>query len=354
MSTVASGGFRFQKISVGGTWYWSIEANNIQGANQLYYLKDIRTPFGALTDGVDVPIPGDVVCEMASSLANFQQQLAPLLVLVSGQQTTFNVTITQGDPSSSVGSINFMNAGALGSFMTASATPAVPWLSASPTTIPGVGQNQRGQFGLILNPAILTTQTIPYTGIINIQDNRPIPTIIPITVNVTVLPPPIIDVSTTCIQLSWTLINGQNSGSQQLTVTNGGPINSILNFTVAKVTNSSPWLSFTPPVVTGLAGGSNAIITFSLNGTAIPQAAGIYFETILISSQNACSVAVQVQLTVYEQCGPHQAVEWVGGNYSGGPGAPYRYGPGNQIAPGLGGGDGDPPAPEESPWPRKS
>ena len=357
MSTIASGGFRFSKFSTGGQWYWSIEANNIQGANQLYYLWDIRTPFGALSDGVDVPIPGDVVVEMANSLVQFQQQLSPLLALVSGQVNSFNITITQGDPASSIGAVNFINAGAFGSFMTAYASPAVPWLSASPTTIPGIGQNQKGQFGLILNPAVLTTQTTPYSGTINLQDNRPTPTLIPITVNVTVLPQPIIGISTNSIQLLWTLLTAQNSGSQQLVITNSGPPTSVLNFTVAKVTNCSPWLSFTPIVVTGIQSGGTSIITLSLVPQCIPAAAGIYFETILISSQNASNnpVAIQVQLTVQDCFSPHrEAIGWVGGDYDGGPGAPYRDGPGNQIAPGLGGGNGDPPAPPDTPWPHKT
>ena len=344
MSSIASGGFRFQKISVGGTWYWSIEATNIQGANQLYYLKDIRTPFGALTDGVDVPIPGDVVLEMACSLTQFQQQLSPLLQLLSGQQTTFNVTITQGDPSSSIGGVNFLNAGAFGSFMTASATPGVPWLSASPVTIPGIGQNQKGQFDLILNPSILTSQTTPYSGTINLQDNRPTPTLIPITINVTVLPQPVIEVSALCINMSWALINSSNNGAQQLTITNNGPPSSILSFTAAKVTNYSPWLAFTPVVFSGIPSGGTAIITFSLVSGCIPPAPGVYFETILLSSQNAQNspVAIQIQLNVSENlCPPFQAVEWVGGNYEGGPGPPYRYGPGNQNTPGSG--NGDPP-----------
>src|SRR5580704_13419373 len=106
--TVARGGFTFSKYSVGGAWTWEVSADNIQGANQLYYVRDIRTPFGALTDGVDVPIPGDVVTQMAATLVQLQQQMAPQLTLVAGQPTSFNVTITQGDPSSDAGIVNFL------------------------------------------------------------------------------------------------------------------------------------------------------------------------------------------------------------------------------------------------------
>jgi len=367
-STVASGGFRFRKISVGGAWYWSIDANNIQGANQQYYVRDIQTPFGRYTDGVDVPIPGDVVTEMASSLAQFQQQLAPLLAVVAGQQTTLNVTVTQGDPASAAGAINIVNAGAFGSFMTASATPTVPWLSASPTVIPGIGQNQQAQFTIILDPTTLVTAPTPYTGVMNLQDNRATPTIIPITVNVTVLPQPVISPSPLKVGFSWTLLTAANSGSQQLIITNTGPVGSILGFNVAKVQNNSPWLQFSPPAASGIASGGTAIITLSLVPFGIPQIPGCYFETILISSPNASNspVAVQVELIVTEGIcpPPYGAVEWRGGDYSGGPGPPFRYGPGNQPVPGSGWGDPPAPGPNEPPhpphppfprppWPRK-
>jgi hypothetical protein len=299
-SNVASGGFRFSKISVGGTWYWTVSASNVQGASQQYYVCDIQTPFGRYTDGVDVPIPGDVVQEMAGSMTQLQQQLAPLLALVAGQQTSFNITVTQGDAASLVGAVNIINAGAFGSFMTATATPTVPWLSASPVTIPGIGQNQTGQFSVILDPTILVAQQAPYVGTVNLQDNRATPTVIPLTVNVTVLPPPVISAQPAVIQLTWTLLTAANSGSQQLTITNTGPTSSILNATVAKVQNNSPWLAFNPPTVSGLAGGQSTIVTLSLWSAGIPQVPGTYFEILQISSPNptVTPVNVQVQLVV--------------------------------------------------------
>jgi hypothetical protein len=365
---VAGGGFRFSQISVGGTWYWSVTADNILGAGQLYYVRDIETPFGKLTDGVDVPLPGDVVVSMAASMSQFQQQLAPLIALVAGQSTTINVTCTQGDPASQVGAINVVNAGAFGSFMTASATPTVPWLSASPTTIQGIGQNQQAQFAMILDPTTLQTASTPYTGVINLQDNRSPPTIIPITISVTVLPQPIILPNTECLAFEWNLMTAANNGSQQLIITNSGPATSVLGFTVAKVQNNSPWLQFSPVSASGLASGQTAIITFSVSGGGIPQMPGEYFETILISSPNASNspVAIQVTLCVTEcsprnypfagyhpdgyppfgepkqpgACAPGQ--DWIpGGDYRGGPGEPYANGPGwVDVAPGNA-----PPAP---------
>jgi hypothetical protein len=365
-ASVASGGFRFSQISVGGTWYWTISADNILGSTQQFYLKDIQTPFGKYTDGVDVPIPGDVVTAMAGSMAQFQQQLSPLLALVSGQQTVINITATQGDPASLIGTINFLNAGAFGSFMTTTATPSVPWLSTSPTTIPGIGQNQQGQYNLILDPTTLQTSPTPYTGVINLQDNRAVPTLIPIIVNVSVLPQPVIGVFPNCVGFTWTLLTASSSGSQPLTITNTGPATSILEFTIAKV-QCNNWLELSPTSASGIVAGGSTVITLSLNSSCIPQIPGEYFETVLISSANAANspVAIQVTLCVFGECDrdstppdtgyspfgePRQpgvcspGEDWhPGGNYGGGPGPPFDNGPGNQPTPGSGW--ADPPAP---------
>ena len=184
----------------------------------------------------------------------------------------------------------------------------------------------------------------------NFQDNRSTPTIIPITVNVTVLPQPIIATAPDRVSFNWTLLTAANSGAQQLIVSNAGPATSVLSFSIAKVHNCSPWLSFSPPSGFGLASGAQVIITLSLNSYGIPQIPGEYFETLLISSPNAQNspVAIQVCLTVFE--GPCDddddrgvPAEWQGGDYRGGPGEPHRYGPGNQPTPGPGW--ADPPAP---------
>lgn len=299
-SSVIGGGFSFTKISVGGVWMWTVKSMNIQGANQSFYVTDIGTPFGRLTDGIEVPIPGDVIQEMSSTLSQFQQQLYPKLALVSGQQTSFNITVTQGDPASTVGAINFMNIGAFGSFMSATAAPTVPWLFGSPPTVTGLDKNDSGQIALIINPASLTASPTPYIGQLNLIDNRVVPTIIPLSVSVTVLPQPAIAAAPLSLQFSYTLISGANSGSQQLVITNSGPSTSILNFTAAKVQNSSPWLTFFPVMAGGLQAGQTAVLTLSLISTFIPQVPGVYTETILVSSVNASngSVAVSITLTV--------------------------------------------------------
>lgn len=298
-SQVAASGFTFDKISVGGTWYWTVRATNIQSSSQLYQVTDIISPFGKL-GAVDVPIPGDIVLEMANCISQLQQQLAPMLALVGTTPVTYAVTVTEGDAASQVAIIPFQNVGAFGSFMTVTSTPDSPWLSANPPTVAGLNKNDQGQTTIILNPATLLATESPYTGHVNLQDNRSPSTVIPITVVVTVLPKPEIGVSPSSVALSFTITGSIPSGAVSLTITNTGPAGSSLSFTVAKVNNLSPWLAFVPASGGPLASGDSAIVTCSVVTSGVPLVPGTYTETLLVSSPNSSNgpVSVPVTLTV--------------------------------------------------------
>jgi hypothetical protein len=298
-SHVAAGGFTFDKISVGGTWMWTVRATNVMNSGQTYQVTDIMSPFGKLA-AVDVPIPGDVVLEMASNIRDLQQQLAPLLALVGPTPTTYSVTVTEGDAPSQVAVIPFQNSGAFGSFLTVVATPDSPWLSATPSTVAGLNKNDQGSVSVRVSPSILLASGSPYSGRVNLQDNRSPPTVIPVTVNVTVLPRPSISVSPGSVSLSYTLTGPVPGSAVPLSVTNSGPAGSSLSFSVAKVNNISPWLAFVPASGGPLASGDSAIVTFSTVSAGVPSVPGVYSEVVLVSSPNSSngSVPVTVTLTV--------------------------------------------------------
>jgi hypothetical protein len=296
---VEGGGFRFKTKSVGGYWSWEVDSQNQQGVGQFYTVQDIQTPYGPLTN-VMIPIPGNVIAEMASSLAQFQQQLSPLLTLVQPAQTTFTVTITEGDPDVSVGTVKVQNSGAFGSFMSAFATPSVPWLKTSPSSVDGLGKNEQASFGIVLSPQILLSSGSPYSGVVLLQDNRNPQTTIPIIVNVVVLPRPVIVASPTLTTLTYVLCTNTPGPSQQLTVQNGGPIGSTLDFTIAKVNNASAWLSFSPSGGTGIPSSGMFPVTLSIVQAGVPMVPGVYKEVLRISSPNAANghVDVNVELSV--------------------------------------------------------
>lgn len=296
-TSIAAGGFTFDICSVGGQWYWTVRANNIRGSNQLYEIADIRTPFGDFND-VAVPLPGDVVLAMADTLRQFQQQLAPLLQLLSPGTVAFPVTITEGDPSASVAVVPFTNAGAFGSFLTAVATPDVPWLSPTPPVVAGLNKNDQGQFTVSLLPATLLSTGSPYSGHVRLTDNRTPPTVVDLTFTVTVLPRPVLATDVATVTLTYSIGLATAGPPQVVNVSNAGPAGSLLTAALAKVQNHSPWLAFSPSSVGPLAAAGSAPVTFSVVPSGVPGAPGSYTETILVSAPNAPNNPLTVVVTL--------------------------------------------------------
>lgn len=296
-AVVAGTGVEFTTESVGGTWRWTVRSNNLQGVGQLYEVVDIVTPFGPIF-GVQIPIPAHVVEKMAESIASIQAQFAPLLALVSGTPTTFTVIITEGDPDQSVGTVEVQNAGAFGSFMSATATPSVPWIAVSPSFLQNLGKGDTGSFDISLLTSTLLASGSPFSGVVNFQDDRNPPTIIPVVVNVSVNPRPVIAVSPTSISLTFILSTSTAGPPQTLSVSNGGPVGSQLEYTVAKVNNNSPWLDVSPLSGGPLAAGGSELVTFSVVTAQAPAVPGTYTETVRISSPNASNSFIDVPVSL--------------------------------------------------------
>lgn len=297
MATVSGGGFLFERTSVGGKWYWTVRANNVQGVGQSYQVVDIQTPFGKMTDA-SIPLPGDVVTAMAESIAEMQSQLSPRVASVTGQPTSYSLTVTEGDPATALTELEFINSGAFGSFMDMSATSSAPWLSPS-GPVRGIGKNQTGRISLRVLPQSLLATDSPYTATVYVQDNSPSPNVVPVTVTVTVLPRPTISVASSLVTLTYSL-GTQTGESQQLSVTNSGPTGSILSALIAKVQNLSPWLAVSPSSVGPLDSLDSDTIDFTLVPSSVPQIPGTYTEVVAISSRQATisPVNLTVSLTV--------------------------------------------------------
>lgn len=285
MASVSAAGIEFSQASVGGLWSWTVRAKNVPNLGQLYEVSEVRTPFGKLTD-VAVPLPGDVVLAMAESLSGLQAQLAPVVVLSSRTPNSVARTVTQGDPSTFAATLEYSNGGAFGSFLSLSATPDVPWLSVSPSSSAGVGQGSGGAVSVNVLPALLQANTSPYVGHVLLQNSTNPANSVSVAFSVTVLPQPIIQLSATTVNLSYSLSGGVG-GAQQVVVTNGGTAGSQLSFTVGKVQNISPWLAITPGSAGPLASGASSPITLSLLSASLPTYPGTFTETVVVSSPNA-------------------------------------------------------------------
>jgi hypothetical protein len=297
-ATVAGSKYSFSTQSVGGTWGWSVKADNTLGIGQLFQFVDITTPYGPLFQ-VEIPIPGDVIQEMAGSLFEVQSQLAPLMALIQ-PAVPFNIIIVEGDPNRAVGSVEVKNIGAFGSFMQATATPDSAWLSADPSIVQGIGKNQTAGFNVSLLTATLLASGSPFNGNVNLQDNRNPPTIIPIPVTVTVFPRPVIGTSPAQLSFTYIVSTGVPSGALAITVENTGPLQSSLEFTAA-VVNGSAWLALVPTSGGPLDPGQTAQITASLNISRVPLGPGVYSDFIRISSGTASNSPVDIPVTLTVQ-----------------------------------------------------
>lgn len=298
MGSIVSGGcFDFKIESTGGYWSWSVRADNTQGLGQYYFVDNIYTPYGPLFN-TQIPIPSDVITSMSTSIIDIQNQLSPLLAL-NNSDSSFIFTITEGDPNVFIGTVEVQNIGAFGSFMTATATPSVSWLTASPSSLDSIGKNEIGSFNFTLLTNTLLNSNSPYSGVINLQDQRTPPTIIPIVVSVVVLPRPVISTNITTISLTYIIVTGTPGSAQALTIQNAGPVGSQLNFTTSKLGNAS-WLTVTPSSGGPLNSGDTDQITFSVVSASVPMSPGTHNETVRISSPNASNgyVDISVILTV--------------------------------------------------------
>jgi hypothetical protein len=298
-ATVAGTKYSFSTQSTGGTWSWSVQADNTLGAGQLFQFVDILTPYGPLFQ-VEIPLPGDVVEEMYNSLVEVQAQLAPLMSLVQPIVTPFTVIIVEGDPNEEVGSVEVQNVGSFGSFMQVTATPGAAWLSADPSTVQGIGKNQTTSLNISLLTATLLSSGSPYNGSVNLQDNRNPPTVIPVSVVVTVLPRPAIGATPAQLGFTYTVSTGIPSSALSITVENSGPAQSTLEFTVAAM-NGSAWLAITPSSGGPLDPGQTAQVTVSINTSRVPIAPGTYTDSVRISSSTASNSPVDVPVTLLVQ-----------------------------------------------------
>lgn len=285
-TNVSGSSASFSRSSVGGTWSWTVRSNNVYGGSQLYQVDEIMTPWGRLSDA-ESPIPADVVEAMATSIADLRGQLAPLLSLVQGV-SSFNVTVTEGDAASDAASVLIQNSGAFGSFMTATGTPSVPWLSVDPSAVSGVPRGGQNTFNVRVLPSTLLANLSPYSGVVNLQDNRIPSTVVPLSFVVTVLPKPAITLSVVDVTFSFSLMTMTSSSTAgTVTVANAGPPNSLLSFTVGKVNNCSPWLVVSPTSGGPLSTGGSTDVSLTLVPANVPGIPGTYTEVIQISSTTA-------------------------------------------------------------------
>lgn len=297
MTTVSGSAFEFSLESTGGLWRWKVASQNIYGAGISYEVSDIDTPWGPLFQTA-IPVPADVVTEMASTILQIQQQLAPLLALIDPSQTSFVIVISEGDPNLVVATVPFYNDGAFGSSLTATSTPSVAWLRSAPGQIGSLGKNDQGQFVITLLTGSLAAASSPYLAVVNLQDNRVPSTIIPLAFSVSVLPRPVVAVDVTTVVFNWYQMTDSGDGPVTVTVSNDGPPNSIMDWESGHLHNNSAWFTSSPTSGGPLASGGSEPVQVSLVSASIPGTPGTYTDVLRISSPNASNGYVDVAVSL--------------------------------------------------------
>ena len=293
-TSVIGGGFRFSVPAVGGNWSWEVAVNNIINNGQKMSIRDIRTPFGPIYT-TEIPIPDSIILAMADSVSQFQQQLNPQISLISS--ATYSVTVTENDPASNIATNLFENVGQLGSYMTATSVPDSPWLSVYPPSVSGIMKNGQGQSAITITPTLMFAVSSPYVGHVNLQDSANPPNVIPVTFNVTVLPRPVIGISTLTVFLSYSISTGPGP-SQTVVITNTGPGTSLLSFDLVRVYNRSLWLDIAPTSEANVPSAGTVNVIFSVDTHHLPALPGVYTEQCQIVSENAINSPQTISVTL--------------------------------------------------------
>jgi len=289
--------YQYQHQLATGSWRWTTRMD-VSGSTPLYSVRDIVSPYGILRDSI--PIPGDVVEAMSSSITEIQANFPPSILIGPPSSLTFDVD--EGRGYSLPQEVVLTNDGVFGSLLGSSLAASATYVSVSPANVGNLAVNESGSFEVSVNSTDLINANSPYIESVVIQDANAsnTPQSLPVTINVR--PKATIYVSPVVLAFSVTApVTGPFPPipSQQLTVENTGPADSVLDFQIQRLTGlSDDWLSgFSPASGTLVSGGTQVA-----NVTCAPVvglARGTYTEALRVSGYSSNSyVDVLVQLVI--------------------------------------------------------
>ena len=272
--------YQFQIAVQQGQWKWTTRMDVSQSA-PFFEIRDIISPFGLLRDST--PIPGDVVQAMSESIDELQAQFPPN-ILLSPASLIFNVD--EGRGLSLAQSVIVTNDGIYGSLLSVSLATSAAYLLANPGSLGNLAFQEGGEFDVSVDSTDLIAANSPINETITVQDVNASNTPQTITVTINVQPQATIDVSPTTLDFTVAKpLTPPFPGvpTQQFTVTNTGPVGSVLQYQIQKLTClSEKWLKNFSPVSGTLNDGESEIITV----TVVPDfdlQPGTFTETLRVS-----------------------------------------------------------------------
>lgn len=288
--------YKFLHQTSQGVWRWTTRVD-LSGAVPRYFVLGVVTPWGLYRE--DTPIPGEVVTDMAGSVTTVQQAFPPAIVVGPPASLVFDVD--EGRGASESQQMVVSNGGVWGSSLGATLVPSDSWILAFPNSLGGLASGTEGVAAVSVDSTLLQSALSPYSGSITVTDSQATnnPQALPVTVNVR----PKAVIATDVPELSFSVVRPVTGifppvPTAQFQLRNDGPLGSLLQYQIQKLTGLSNWLAgFSPPV--GSIPGPSGIPITVLVQPCPNMATGTYTETLRISgySENL-SVDVLVRLVI--------------------------------------------------------
>lgn len=288
--------YQFQAQTPQGVWRWTTRMD-VSGAFPQYEVRDIFTPFGLLRDRV--PIPGDVIDQMAASIGELQQSFPPALQV---DPLVLNFTLDEGRGFGEGQTIQVTNAGVFGSLLNLSVSSSASYVSASPTTLGSLALNESGVLTVLVDSTHLLASGSPYAASVTLQDPTATNSPQAVSVNVVVRPKATIVLGPPA--LIFNVIKPPSGPFppipvQSFVIQNTGPIGSVLQYLVQKLTGCGTWITNINPFTGTIPGGGATNVTV----TVAPDASlpiGTYNETLRVSGYSSNfyqDITVQLNVT---------------------------------------------------------
>ena len=271
--------YSFQYQTLSGVWRWTVRVD-LSGAAPSYSVKDIYTPFGLYADRI--PIPGVVISSMAQAITELQSAFTPAF-LVGPLALTF--TVDEGRGISDGQTVTVTNVGVYGSLLDALISTSASYVKALPTQLGNMAMNETGVFDVSVDSTTLLALNSPYAETVTLQDATASNSPQTVAVTIVVRPKAHIVLSPTAMTFNVTKpVSGPFPviPNQVFTISNTGPVGSVLEFLVQKLTGCGVWITSIVPVTGTIPGGSSQNITVTV-APADSLPVGTYTETLRVS-----------------------------------------------------------------------
>lgn len=278
-----------------GVWRWTTRMN-ISGPSPVYEIRDIISPFGVFRDSI--PIPGVVAQAMGDSISELQAQFPPSILI--GPPASLSFTVDEGRGVSAPLSASITNNGIFGSLLDVSLTSSAPYVSVAPATLGGLVSQESGSFDVSVDSTTLLPGV--FNATVLVQDSTAVnnPQNLPVTITVR----PKATVSVSPLTLNFSVVKPLTGAfppipTQVFTIENTGPVGSVLEFLVQRLTClSENWLVSFSPFSGSLNSGQTQNVTVNV-APAQNLTPGTYEETLRVSGYSTNSfVNILVKLVI--------------------------------------------------------